>query len=146
MVLCHQFCVKMLLNLSQPTFVVATSEEEGTGWKTAPRNRGGCVVSTVNVFCVQQWKCWTATMSDCLPEDATQRETSYRYTVQTTAVMTNLSTEFFGCIAVYTASQKNVPPLVCYNFDTCERILIFFWQNCYRWSKQWKDALLCHLK
>jgi len=25
-----------------------------------------------------------------------------------------------------TLSQKNVPPLVCYNFDTRERILIFF--------------------
>jgi len=22
-------------------------------------------------------------------------------------------------------SQKNVPPFACYNFDTCERILIF---------------------
>jgi len=27
---------------------------------------------------------------------------------------------------IYTVSQKNVPPLACYNFDTCERILIFF--------------------
>jgi len=26
-------------------------------------------------------------------------------------------------------SQKNVPPLDCYNFDTCERILIFFGRN-----------------
>jgi len=30
---------------------------------------------------------------------------------------------------IYTVSQKNVPPLVCYNFDTCERILIFFGRN-----------------
>ena len=29
----------------------------------------------------------------------------------------------------YTASQKNVPPLVCYNFDIRERILIFFGRN-----------------
>jgi len=21
-----------------------------------------------------------------------------------------------------------------------------FWQKCYRWTRQWKDALLCHLK
>jgi len=26
-------------------------------------------------------------------------------------------------------SQKNVPPLVCYNFDTRERILVFFGRN-----------------
>jgi len=25
--------------------------------------------------------------------------------------------------------SKNVPPLACYNFDTCERILIFFGRN-----------------
>ena len=31
-----------------------------------------------------------------------------------------------------TLCLKNVPPLVCYNFDTRERILIFFWQKCYR--------------
>jgi len=30
---------------------------------------------------------------------------------------------------IYTVSQKNVPPLACYNFDTCERILIFFGRN-----------------
>jgi len=29
----------------------------------------------------------------------------------------------------YTVSQKNVPPLACYNFDTRERILIFFGRN-----------------
>jgi len=23
-------------------------------------------------------------------------------------------------------SEKNVPPFACYNFDTCEQILIFF--------------------
>jgi len=28
--------------------------------------------------------------------------------------------------------SKNAPPLGCYNFDTCEWILIFFWQKCYR--------------
>jgi len=32
-------------------------------------------------------------------------------------------------IYYYTMSQKNVPPLVCYNFDTRERILIFFGRN-----------------
>ena len=26
--------------------------------------------------------------------------------------------------------SKNVPPLACYNFDTHEWILIFFWQKC----------------
>jgi len=41
--------------------------------------------------------------------------------------------------------SKNVPPLACYNSDTCERILIFFWQKCYRSSKQSKDTLLCHI-
>jgi len=29
----------------------------------------------------------------------------------------------------YTVSQKNVPPLACYNFDTHEWILIFFGTN-----------------
>ena len=29
----------------------------------------------------------------------------------------------------YTVSRKNVPPLVCYNFDTRECILIFFGRN-----------------
>jgi len=29
---------------------------------------------------------------------------------------------------IYTVSQK-VPPLACYNFDTRERILIFFGRN-----------------
>jgi len=33
---------------------------------------------------------------------------------------------------LYTVSQKNVPPLACYDFDTHEWILIFFWQKCYR--------------
>jgi len=41
---------------------------------------------------------------------------------------------------VYIAKQhrisKNVPPLACYNFDmSCKRILIFFSQIYYRWSK-----------
>jgi len=27
---------------------------------------------------------------------------------------------------IYTMSQKNVPPMACYNFDTHEQILIFF--------------------
>jgi len=29
----------------------------------------------------------------------------------------------------YTVSQKNVPPMACYNFDTHEWILIFFGSN-----------------
>jgi len=29
-------------------------------------------------------------------------------------------------------SQKNVPPLACYNLDAYEWILIFFWEKCYR--------------
>jgi len=29
-------------------------------------------------------------------------------------------------------SQKIVPPMVCYNFDTHEQILIFFGRKCYR--------------
>ena len=32
---------------------------------------------------------------------------------------------------IYTVSQKNVPPLACYNFDAHEWILIFFWQKRY---------------
>jgi len=35
-------------------------------------------------------------------------------------------------IAHFTVSQKNVPPMACYNFDRHEWILIFFWQQCYR--------------
>jgi len=31
--------------------------------------------------------------------------------------------------AFYTMSQKNVPPLACYNFDAHEWILIFFGRN-----------------
>jgi len=27
---------------------------------------------------------------------------------------------------IYTVTQKNVPPLACYNYDTHEWILIFF--------------------
>jgi len=34
-----------------------------------------------------------------------------------------------GGIFNYTVSQKNVPPLACYNFDTHEWILIFFGRN-----------------
>jgi len=30
---------------------------------------------------------------------------------------------------LYTVSQKNVPPLACYNFDAREWILIFFGRN-----------------
>jgi len=29
----------------------------------------------------------------------------------------------------YTVSQKNVPPMACYNFDIHEQILIFFGRN-----------------
>jgi len=36
----------------------------------------------------------------------------------------------WSCPQHYTVS-KNVPPLVCYNFDTHEHILILFWQKCY---------------
>ena len=32
-------------------------------------------------------------------------------------------------LLIYAVPPKNVPPLVCYNFDTCERILIFFGRN-----------------
>ena len=39
----------------------------------------------------------------------------------------------FRCIKyahrIYTVSQKHVPPLACYDFDTCEWILIFFGRN-----------------
>jgi len=38
----------------------------------------------------------------------------------------------FATQQYYTMSQKNVPPLACYNFDTHEWILTFFWQKCYR--------------
>jgi len=46
----------------------------------------------------------------------------------------------------YTPCLKNVPPLACYDFDTSERILIFFWQKCYQYSKRSKDTLLCHIR
>jgi len=39
-----------------------------------------------------------------------------------------LNSPIFG-IQFYTVSQKNVPPFVCYNFDTHEWILIFFATN-----------------
>jgi len=29
----------------------------------------------------------------------------------------------------YIVSQKNFPPIACYNFDTHERVLTFFWQK-----------------
>jgi len=34
------------------------------------------------------------------------------------------------CYLLHRVSKK-VPPLACYNFDTHEWILIFFWQKCY---------------
>jgi len=30
---------------------------------------------------------------------------------------------------MYTVSQKNVPPMACYNLDTHEQILMFFGRN-----------------
>jgi len=39
--------------------------------------------------------------------------------------------DLYVFVAIHHVS-KNVPPLACYNFDTCERILIFFWRKCYR--------------
>ena len=30
---------------------------------------------------------------------------------------------------LYTVSQKNVPPMACYNFETHEQIMIFFGRN-----------------
>jgi len=42
--------------------------------------------------------------------------------------------------------SKNVPPLVCYNFDIRELILIrYFWQKCHRQSEQSKDAMPLHI-
>jgi len=35
-------------------------------------------------------------------------------------------------VLVNTPCLKNVLPLACYNIDTHEWILIFFWQKCYR--------------
>jgi len=32
-------------------------------------------------------------------------------------------------LSYYTVSQKNVPPLACYNFDAHEWILVFFGRN-----------------
>jgi len=41
--------------------------------------------------------------------------------------------------------SKNVPPLLCYNFDIREHILTFFGRNVtHRVSNQ--NTLLCHLK
>jgi len=46
---------------------------------------------------------------------------------------------------MYTVSQKNVPPLACYNFDAHEWILIFFGRNiAYRLGNQ--KTLYYHLK
>ena len=45
----------------------------------------------------------------------------------------------------YTVPQENVSPLAWYNFDTCERILIFLAERI-PISKRWKDTLLCHIK
>jgi len=42
----------------------------------------------------------------------------------------------------YTVSQKNVPPLACYNFDTRERILIFLAEMLPIKYKQSKGDLL----
>jgi len=40
-----------------------------------------------------------------------------------------LSVNSTGRNCMYTVSQKNVPPMACYNFDTYEQILIFFGRN-----------------
>jgi len=42
--------------------------------------------------------------------------------------------------------SKNVPHLACYNFDTCEPILIFFGRNVTDEVSSQKGTLLCHLK
>jgi len=44
-----------------------------------------------------------------------------------------------------TLCVKKVPPLVCYNFDTCERILIFFGGNVIDEVNN-QDTLLFHIK
>jgi len=42
------------------------------------------------------------------------------------AAVIRLSKHMTSAHITYTVCQKNVPPLVCYNFDIRERILIFF--------------------
>jgi len=32
-------------------------------------------------------------------------------------------------LSLHSSVSKNVPPLACYNFDTCEQILILFGTN-----------------
>jgi len=52
-------------------------------------------------------------------------------TVQYLTVLLQLHQVDCQLLLMYTVSQKNVPPVACYNFDTREQILIFFWQKCY---------------
>jgi len=50
----------------------------------------------------------------------------------------------FNTVLLLHCVSKNVPPLACYNFDTCEQTLMFFWQRCCNVCNQ--NSLLCHLK
>jgi len=61
--------------------------------------------------------------------------------------MALFDTSCWRSVCIYTVFQKNVPPLVvCYNFDTRERILIYCGRNITdEVSNQSKDALLCHV-
>jgi len=45
----------------------------------------------------------------------------------------------------FTPCLKNVPPLACYNFDTCEWILIFFGRNVTDKVSNQKNILLYHI-
>jgi len=42
-------------------------------------------------------------------------------------------------------SQKNVPPMTCYNLDIHSSITIVFWHTCYQERRQSKCALFSHL-
>jgi len=50
-------------------------------------------------------------------------------TVQYLTVLLQLHQVDCQLLLMYTMSQKNVPPMACYNFDTREQILIFFGRN-----------------
>jgi len=64
----------------------------------------------------------------------------YKYVLNSVAKISMMFAKYFeyytiilrGAVfcghTVYTLCLEKVPPLACYNFDTYEWILIFFWQ------------------
>ena len=54
---------------------------------------------------------------------------TWRNSAVTETMRHSISYEYLVNSRLYTVSQKNVPPMACYNFDTHEWILIFFGRN-----------------